>query len=102
MAPYLFRADVLQLTSAVEEVIGVSLWRELAGVGLLHEIFVALLLGEVNGVLLALEVEICALHEVSRRLPSHQWILPPMTLGKNVPVHSPIVASPGSRLCGGL
>lgn len=93
---------MLELAGAVEEVVGVSLGGELPGVRLLHEELVALLLSKVNGILLGLEAEMCALHVVTRRLPSHQRVLPAVALGKNIPVHAPIVAPPGSRLRGGL
>lgn len=98
----LLRADVLEFAGAEEEVVGVSLGGELAGVGLLHEELVALLLSKVNSILLSLEAEMCALHVVARRLPSHQRVLPAVTLGKNIPVHAPIMTPPSSGLCGGL
>lgn len=93
---------MLELAGAKKEVVGVSLGGEFAGVGLLHEELVALLLSKVNGILLGLEAEMCALHVITRRLPPHQRVLPAMTLGKYIPVHTPIVAPPGSRLRGGL
>jgi len=85
----LFRPDMLQLLGGVKEVVRVGFGRELARVGLLNEVLVALLLGEVDGVLLGLEVDVSPLHEVGGRLPSHQRVLPSVTLRKNVPVHSP-------------
>lgn len=63
---HLFRPDVLELLGRVEEVVGVSLGADLPRLGLLNKVLVALLLSKVNGVVLALEVDVGALHEVTR------------------------------------
>lgn len=93
---------MLELAGAVEKVVGVGLGGELASVGLLDKVLVALLVGKVDGVLLGLEAEVGALHKVGGRLPSHQRVLPAVALGEDIPVHAPVVSSPGSGLCGGL
>ena len=94
--------DVLQLVGRVEEVVCVGLWCELSRVGLLDKVLVALLLGEMDGILLGLEVDVCSLHEISRRLPSDQRVLPSVSLGQDVPIHSPALAPEVARLCSGL
>ena len=77
----------------------------MANVGLLDIVLIALLLGEGDGILLALEVQVGALHGIGRRLPAHQLVLPPVALALDVPVHAPdaalVVARLGCRL-GGL
>ena len=93
---------MLELPGRVQEIVGVRLGSKLARVGFLNKVFVALLLGEVNGVLLALEVDVSALHEIARRLPADQRVLPSVSLGENVPVHSPASTSPVTRLCSGF
>lgn len=95
----LFRADVLQLLGRVQKVVGIRLGSELARVGLLNKVLVALLLSKVNGILLGLKVHVRSLHEVARRLPAHQRVLPSVALGKDIPVHAPVVSSPRSGLC---
>jgi hypothetical protein len=62
----LLGTDVLQSLGAVQEVVGVSLGDDFALVGLLDKVFVALLVGEVDGIVLGLEVEVGALHVVGR------------------------------------
>lgn len=57
-------AHRLELLGAVKELVGVSLGDNSPLVGLLDKEFVALLLGKVDGVVLGLEVQMCALHEV--------------------------------------
>lgn len=94
----LLGADVLELPGGVEEVVGVGLGGEGALGGLLDEVLVALLLGEGDGVLLALELQLRPLHEVPRRLPPHQRVLPPVALAQHVPVHPPVVRPPGPGL----
>lgn len=98
----LFRPHLLQLARAVDELGGVSLRDDLALVGLLNEVLVALLVGEVDGVLLGLEVEAGALHVVCAGLPAHERVLPSVTLGQHVPIHTPLVAVPVAGLGGGL
>lgn len=98
----LLSPDMLEFAGRVQEVVGVGLGRELAGVGLLHKVLVPLLLGEGDGVLLALEVDVRALHEVARRLPPDQRVLPPVALAQHVPVHAPACADLRAGLGGRL
>lgn len=102
MILHLFGPDMLELLWCVKEVVGVDLGGKLSGVGLLDEVLVALLLGKVNGVVLAVEVHVSALHEIARRLPAHQRVLPSVALGENIPVHSPAGAPPVAGLSCGL
>lgn len=102
LSTVLLRADLLELASRVEEVISIGLGAEAASVGLLDEVFVALLLGKLNGILLGVEVHVGALHVVSRRLPAHQRVLPTVALGEDIPVHAPVVALPVAGLRGGF
>lgn len=97
-----FGLDVLELLRLVKEVVGISLGHETALIRLLHKVFVALLLGKGNGVLLGFELEVGALHGIRGRLPAHEGVLPPVTLLENVPVHAPVVSVPGTRLGSGL
>jgi hypothetical protein len=98
----LFRPDMLELSGRVQEVVGVGLGSKLARVGLLNEVFITLLLSKVNGVLLAFEVDVSSLHEITRRLPAYQRVLPSVSLGENVPIHSPAATAPVTRLRSGL
>jgi len=54
----------LELLGAVSEKVGVRLGDELSLVGLLDKVLVTLLVGEVDGILLALELQPVAVHEV--------------------------------------
>jgi hypothetical protein len=45
---------------------------------------------------------VTALHEIARRLPADQRVLPSVSLGENVPVHSPAATAPVTRLRSGL
>lgn len=96
----------LQLAWNVGEEVGIGLWLELALVGFLHKVLVALLVGEVDGVLLGVELDAVAVHEVGRRLPAHQRVLPAVALWQDVPVHEPVrrvpVAGLGGRLGGAV
>lgn len=67
----LFGLNVLQFLWLVHEVVRISLGHESALVRFLDKILIALLLSKVDGILLGLEVEVCALHAISRRLPAH-------------------------------
>lgn len=98
----LLGADVLELLGAVHEVVGVCFGDDPALVRLLDKVLVALLVGEVDGIVLGLEVEVCALHEIGRGLPTHQGVLPAVTLAKDVPVHAPVVSIPVAGLSGRL
>lgn len=102
LSTFLLRADLLELASRVEEVVGIGLGSEASRVGLLDEVLVALLLGKRNGILLGLEVHVGALHVVTRRLPAHQRVLPAVALGEDVPVHAPVVALPVTGLRSGF
>lgn len=62
----LFGSNVLQLLGRIKKVVGVDLGSDLTRVGLLDKVFVTLFFREMNGVLLGLEVDVCALHKVSR------------------------------------
>ena len=61
-----FGLDVLELLGLVKEVVGVILGCEPALIGLLDKVFIALLLGKGNGILLRLELEVGSLHRVGR------------------------------------
>lgn len=90
---------MLQLLIRPQEIVGIQFGRYLPLVRLLHEEFIPLLLCKPDGLLPRLEVDMCALHEVGRRLPAHQWILPTMSLCEYVPVHAPLVRVPVAGLC---
>jgi len=77
---FLLCLNMLQFLRFVHEVIRVCLGRKPSLSWLLDKIFVALFLRESDRVLLRLEVEVCSLHEIPRRLPAHQWVLPSVTL----------------------
>jgi hypothetical protein len=62
--PPLFRPNMLQLLIAPQEIIGISLDRKLPHIRFLHKILIALLLRKGNRILPALEVDMCALHEI--------------------------------------
>lgn len=94
--------DLLQLSGDVCEVVGVRLGDELADVGLLDKVLVALLVSEVDGLLLGLELDSVAVHEVGRGRPAHERVLPSVALGEHVPVHEPVFRCPVAGLCGGL
>lgn len=64
----------------VNEVVGVSLGNKLALIWLLDKIFIALLLRKQNGVFLRLEVQMCTLHAIRRRLPAYQGVFPAVPL----------------------
>lgn len=53
---HLFRPDVLELLGLMQKVIRVRLGHELALIGFLHKVFIPLLLREVDGIFLGLEV----------------------------------------------
>lgn len=59
-----FGLDVLELLVLEKEVVGVSLGDETALIGLLDKVLISLLLGESNGILLGLELDVGALHAV--------------------------------------
>jgi hypothetical protein len=86
----LLRPYNLELARNVCEEVSVGLGDEFALVGLLYKVLIALLVGEVDGIFLALELDPVAVHKIGRRLPSHQLVLPPMALGEHIPVHQPM------------
>jgi len=94
----LLRPNMLQLLVTPQKVVRVRLREDLPAIRLLDKVFISLLLRKPDGVLLALEVEMCALHEIGRGLPAHQRILPSVALGENIPVHAPLVAVPVAGL----
>lgn len=102
LADSLLRPHLLELLWAMHKLGGVCLRRDASLVRLLHEVLVALLVGEADRVFLRLEVQVRALHVVGRGLPAHQRVLPAVALGENVPVHAPAVRVPVARLSGGL
>lgn len=71
-----FGPNTLELLGLMDEVVSVSLGHDPTLVGFLDKIFVSLLLGEQDRILLALKVQIRSLHAVGRGLPTHQWVLP--------------------------
>lgn len=93
---------MFDLLGLVHEVVGVCLWNELALIGLLNKVFVSLLLREQDGVLLGLEVDVSALHDIARGLPAHERVLPSVALSKNIPIHSPMMTVPCTGLGRGL
>lgn len=70
--------------------VGIGLGGGLPLVGLLDKVLVALLVSKLDGILLGLELYPVAVHEVGRRLPAHERVLPSVALGKDVPVHQPV------------
>ena len=93
---------MLELLRLVKEVVGIGLRHEPALIRLLHKVFVALLLGKSNSILLGLELEVGSLHAIRGRLPAHEGVLPSVALLQNVPVHAPVVSVPGTGLGSGL
>lgn len=98
----LFGLDVLELAGRVREVVRVGLRNKPAVIRLLHEVFIALLLGKLDGIVLGLELQVGTLHAICRRLPPNKRVLPPVTPLQNIPIHSPVVAVPVSGLCSRL
>lgn len=96
------RPNMLELPRRVQEVVRISLRRELPLIGLLQEVLVPLLLGKEDGVLLGLEAQVRTLHVVARGLPAHKWVLPPVALGQDIPVHPPLLGLPVAGLRRGL
>lgn len=82
----------------MREIVGIGFGYELALIWFLHEILIALLVGKVNSIFLALELYAMAIHKVGGRLPTHEWILPSVALGKDIPVHQPVRSVPVARL----
>lgn len=86
----------------MHKVVGICLGNEFALIGLLDKVFVALLLRKQNGVLLGLEVDVSALHDIAGGLPAHERIFPSVALSENIPIHSPMMTVPSARLGRGL
>jgi len=100
-APGLLRPHNLQLSRYMCEIIGIRLWHEPPLLRLLHKILVSLFLGKSNGIFFGCKRHTMTLHKVATALPSHQWILPPVTFGQNVPVYQPL-GLVGAALGGGF
>lgn len=98
----LFRPSLLQLAWAVNKLSSICLWYPSSLIRLLYIVLVTLLIREQDCGFLAVEPHVGALHNITRRLPAHQRILPTMSLLQNVPVHAPSVAVPCAGLCGSL
>ena len=95
------RPNMLQPRRTMHKVIRVCLGDDPSLIRLLHKILVPLLIRKVHCRFLTLKVQMCALHEVGRRLPAHERILPSMAFGKYIPVHAPVVPMPVAGLgCG--
>lgn len=71
---------MFQRLEGMHEVVRVRFGRDLSLVRFLDKVLVSLLTGESNSVFLGLEVYMCALHEIGRRLPAHQRIFPSVAL----------------------
>jgi len=99
---HLLCPNLLQLLRVVDELRRVCLGDELPLIRFLHKVFIALLVGEVDCILLVAEVEVGALHKVSRGLPAHEWVLPAVTFAQDIPVHAPLVSVPVTGLSGSL
>ena len=89
---------MLQLLITPQKVIRISLRHNFPHIRLLHKILISLFLRKSDSILFALEVDVCALHEIGGRLPAHQRILPSVALREDVPVHAPVVAVPVAGL----
>lgn len=98
---HLLRPNLLQLLRTVHKLVCICLGNHLPLIWLLHEKLITLLVGKSNGILLGLEVEVCALHEIGTALPAHQRVFPSVTLTERVPIHTPVVRVPVAGLrCG--
>lgn len=93
-----FRRYLLERLRAMQKIVRIGFGNEPSLVGLLHKVFVSLLLSKVNGVIPRCKVQVCSLQIVGRGLPSHQRILPSMSLLQYVPIHPPVMTMPVSRL----
>jgi hypothetical protein len=45
---------------------------------------------------------VSALHDITGGLPAHERVLPSVTLSENIPIHSPMMTVPSTRLGRGL
>ena len=90
----LFRRYLLQGLWAMYKVICVRFRHKPPFVWLLHEIFIALFFRKPYSVFLGFEVQMRPLQEIGTGLPAHKWVFPAVTLLKDVPIHSPLVAVP--------
>jgi hypothetical protein len=85
----------------MRKVIRIRLGHKLALIRLLNIILIALLIGEIDSVFLALKRDALAVHEVRARLPAYERVLPAVALGEGVPVHEPVGRVPIAGLgCG--
>lgn len=93
-----FRRYLLELLWAMHKVVRIGFGNKPSLIWFLHKVFVSLLLGKVNGVVSRCKIQVCSLQIVGRRLPSHQRVLPSMSLLQYVPIHTPVMTMPVSRL----
>lgn len=93
-----FCLDVPELPWFMDEIVGIGLGDSFSLIRLLDKIFIPLLLRESYSILFCHEIEMRALQRVPGSLPPHQRMFPSMTLLQNVPIHSPMMGMPRSRL----
>lgn len=79
--------DNLQLLRNMHKVIRIILGHEFSLVGFLDIVLIALFVGEIDSVLLAVELDTLALHEIGAGLPAHERVLPAVAFGEGVPIH---------------
>src|SRR5580698_6963456 len=77
----LLRPNNLQLCRTMHEVVSICLRNKFPLVRLLDKVFVTLFLRKPDGIFLCLESDFLALHKVCTGLPSHQRVLPSVSLG---------------------
>ena len=95
-----FRWYFLELLRAMHEVVRIRLRNYSSLVRLLDKVLVSLLLSKVYGIVSRCKIQVRSLQVVRRRLPSHQRILPSVSLLQYVPIHAPVMTMPVSRLRG--
>ena len=88
-----------KLLRLVNEVVGVGLWHNPPLIWLLHKVLIPLFLCKLYCLLLRSEIEMGTLHRISGRLPPHQRIFPSMTFLQYIPIQSPMMRVPCTRLC---
>lgn len=96
----LLRPHLLHFPGYMHELVRICLRYNTSLIWLLHKILIPLLVCKQDGVFLVLEVEMCALHKVCAGLPTHERILPAMSLGQWIPVHAPVMMVPVAGLSG--
>lgn len=93
---HLLGSDVLQGSLGVNKVGRVILLSEMSLLGFLNVVKVSLTLGKSDSSILGVKLNLCGLHEIRRRLKTHQVVLPSVTTAQNIPVyfpHIPIVVA---------